>query len=1013
MKGQGLIRFFIIAFAIVCGYQLLFSCGAKSVESDAKAFSKGNKKAYQSYIDSVQDRTALNLGFAEFTYKQCRNKQINLGLDLQGGMNVVLEVSVPDVIKGLAGYSNNPLFTNALDAAVKAQSDSQDDFVTLFIKQFKAKNPSKNLASIFATIENKDRVNINTSDADVEAFLRQESEGAIDRSFNIISTRVDKFGVANPNIQRQQGTGRINVELPGVDNPERVRKLLQGTAKLEFWETFENSEVINSLDAANKLLGENAKAAKKAKNTVSVGKDGTLSGSLDSTASQVTAATDTTKSLLDKLDAAENKDTKDTTKKTDAASKAQIQAENPLFALLNPAIFTKNNQQQVSPGPVVGYSLVKDTAKVNNLLAKSEVKALMPKNLRFMWTIKPEGDKDKFLQLVAIKTNNDGRSKLDGGAISNANRSVDQIGNNEVSMQMNSDGAKVWQKLTRDNVGKSVAIALDDYVYSYPRVNAEIAGGNSSISGSFTPDEADDLSNVLKAGKLPAPCRILEEAVVGASLGQDAVNSGMWASILGLLAVFLFAFAYYRQAGLVTDIALIFNLFFTFGIMASLGAVLTLPGIAGLALSIGMAVDANVLIYERIREELDLGKSLRQAVTDGYWHAASAIIDSNVTTLLVGIILYIFGKGPIKGFATTLVIGICCSLFTAIFISRLIFEWRLAQGKEISFASEATNKIFRNMKLNFLGKRKLMYIVSSVVIGAGIIAMLTSGFSLGVDFQGGRSYVLQLPAGKNISDVRAALTKEFTEAAPEVKTYGSTDDKFKVTTAFLAKDNSDAADVQVLGKLYKGLEPVIGGISSADFAAKNVLSSQKVGPTIVDDIKASAGLSTILAIVAIAVYILIRFRKWEYSLGAIIAMAHDVLVILAIYAIFWRIMPFSMDIDQAFIAALLTIAGYSINDTVVVYDRLREYIGLKRKGTLDETIADAVNSTLSRTLVTAVTTAITVLFLFFMGGEVLRSFSFAILVGLVVGTYSSIFIASSVVLDIQKRNEAKGVALAA
>ncbi len=984
MKAKGLIRFFVIAFALVCLYQLSFTLVTSNVEKKAKAYAKGDATLERRYLDSLSDVTVYNLFIRKFTYQQAKEQQLNLGLDLQGGMNVVMEVSVVDVIRALSNFSKDATFNKALELAAQRQANSQLDYVTLFEQSFTELDPNGKLAAIFATRENQGKIDYNSSNAQVMEVIRTETEGAIDRSFNILRTRIDKFGVTSPNIQRQQGTGRIIIELPGVDNPERVRRLLQGSAKLEFWETYESAEILERLFEVNKMLGDRNK----------------LKGNTDSTGKATTTAAtaDTSKKQDDLLSQIAEKESTDTS--AGGLDQAKAQAENPLFAVLMPAVFqAEDGSTRAADGPAVGSASIRDTAKVNAYLNMPEVKSMLPRNLRLLWTVKGRGEGNKFLDLVAIKARaNDSRAPLEGDVITDARESIDNFGQVEVSMTMNAEGAKTWRRLTADNIERSIAIVLDDYVYSYPNVKSEISGGMSSISGNFTADEAKDLANILKAGKLPAPARIVEEAIVGPSLGAEAIRSGVISMVAGLLLVVLFMVAYYGSGGIIANVALLANIFFIFGVLASLQAVLTLPGIAGIVLTIGMSVDANVLIFERIREEMRKGKSLRQGIIDGFNHAYSSIIDANVTTILVGIILYSFGTGPIRGFATTLIIGILTSLFSAIFITRMLIDWQVAREKVVTFSTNWSERIFANINVNFLARRKMWYAFSLTVIVAGLISMFTVGFNLGVDFKGGRSYVVQFDEAKRASDIRTALTS-YLGSAPEVKTFGAAD-KFKITTSYKIDENTPEVDLEVEQKLHEGLSTLMTSKIDFDkFKESRILSSQKVGPTIADDIKASAIMSIIISILVIAAYILIRFRKIEYSLGAAISLLHDVLFVLSAFTLLWKVMPFSMEIDQAFIAAILTIIGYSINDTVVVFDRLREFLGLHHGGDNEDVINGAINSTLSRTINTALTTIIVVLILFLFGGEVIRGFTFALLIGLIIGTYSSIFIASAVVLD--------------
>lgn len=992
MQSKAAIRFFAIVFALVCLYQLSFTWITARVEKQAKEFAQGDEELERRFLDSISSEGVYNILLKNYTYRECKDREINLGLDLQGGMNVTLEVSVVDLVRAMANNSADPTFNAAIEKALEMQKNSQEDFVTLFGRAFTSIDPNAKLASpaIFGTRELSNKINaFESTNQEVLAIIREEAENAIDRSFNILRTRIDKFGVSQPNIQRLGNSGRILVELPGVKDKERVRKLLQGSAKLEFWETYENTEIYPMLEKANEVLKE-------------IEKGESAETSSDSTAVATTettpAETDTTqeKSLTDLLAGA------DSTKADSAAVNNQdfekFAKENPLFAVMRPSIYQEGGNYYPGKGPVVGYVAIKDTAKVNRMLSEKRVKALFPPRIKFLWTVKPYDKEGKFVQLVAIKvTNRDGTAPLEGDVIVDARQDFGQFGKTpEINMTMNGEGAKKWKLLTKENIGKSIAIVLDDYVYSFPTVQGEISGGNSSITGNFTINEAKDLANILKAGKLPAPARIVEEAIVGPSLGKEAIRAGLISFILSLVLVLLYMAFWYSLAGWVANLALFANVFFIMGVLASLGAVLTLPGIAGIVLIIGMSVDANVLIYERVREELSNGKGLRLAIEDGYKNAYSSIIDANVTSLLTGIILYVFGTGPIRGFATTLVIGILTSLFAAIFITRLVFMTLLDKNKNISFSSKITENAFKGLSIDFVGKRKLYYIVSSVVILAGVVSFFTKGFNLGVDFKGGRSYVVRFDQNVSTVDVRSTLTNAFGEA-PEVKTFGG-DNQVKVTTKYLIDDNSEDADNKVEEALHTAL-----GQTGVKY---EVMSSQKVGPTIADDIKTSAVWAILFSLFVIFLYIVIRFKRWQFGLGALIALFHDVMIILSMFSIFYNILPFSMEIDQAFIAAILTVIGYSINDTVVVFDRIREYLGMvTNRKELKDVINDALNSTLSRTFNTSITIFVVLLAIFLFGGEVIRGFSFALLVGIVVGTYSSLCIATPVVVDLMKKKK--------
>lgn len=991
MQGKGAIRFFAIALALACIYSISFSIVTYNVAKNARAYSNGDAVKERFYLDSMETETVYNLGFQKFTYAECKQKQLNLGLDLKGGMNVTMEISLKQLIRSLAGNSENAGFNKALQLTQERSGTSNKNYVTLFGEVFKEVNPGISLASIFATKENQARIKISSTDAEVLAEIKKEADGAIDRSFNILRTRIDKFGVTQPNIQLQDNSNRILIELPGVDDPDRVRKLLQGSAQLEFWDTYENAEIFPSLDNANKAI----------KNKLALASGATLSSDTikKSTDSLSTSLTDTTNkdglALLNKINSDTSK--KDT---SSAAQNANFTKDNPLFAILSPAIYQgEKGQQLLRPGSAVGYASLKDTSKVNSYLQMEEVKAVLPSDVKFLWAVKPI-DKNNFFELHAIKlTGRDNKAPLGGDVIANAREDYDQTGKPEVVMIMNSEGAKIWRRMTaeasKDPINKrSVAIVLDDYVYSSPTVQSEISGGISSISGNFTADDTKDLANILKAGKLPAPAKIVSEAVVGPSLGQEAINAGLISSVVGLLVVLLFMVFYYNRAGWIADVALFANVFFLMGVLASLGAVLTLPGIAGIVLTIGMAVDANVLIYERIREELGEGQPFKLAIANGYKKAYSSIIDSNVTTLLTGIILYVFGTGPIQGFATTLVIGILTSLFAAIFITRLIFESQIAKNNIVSFSTKLTENAFKGSSFDFLSKRRQFYWISTAIIVAGIVSLFFKGLSFGVDFKGGRSYVVRFDQDVKTNEVREALNVTF-GSAPEVKTFGG-NNQVKVTTSYMIDSPADNADTEVETKLKDGLAKINNKSS--------ILSSEKVGPTIADDIRASAVYSILLSMVVVFLYILIRFKRWQFGVAALVALAHDVLILVSIFSIFNGILPFSLDIDQAFIAAVLTVMGYSINDTVVVFDRIREYLNIHhtKNEALAPVINNALNSTLSRTMITGLSTMFVLSILFIFGGEVIRGFSFAMLIGVIFGTYSSIFIATPIVVDLVK-----------
>lgn len=990
MQSKGAIKLFAVLLALVCLYQLSFTFVTRNVEKNAKEFSNGDPVKEKSYIDSIQSQSVYPL--LGFTYKKCKDNEINLGLDLKGGMNVTMEVSLVDLIRSMANNSTDATFNKALENAQAALTKSQKDFVTLFVDEFTKLDPNAKLAAIFATKELSDRINFNSTNEQVKAVIKKEADAAFDRTYQILKTRIDKFGVTQPNVQKL-GNGRILVELPGIKEPDRVRKLLQGTAKLEFWETYDNLEVYPMLEEVNKLLKSIGTVEPITDSAATALNTDSLSPRTDSLKSAEAVKSDST-NVIDKLTSSNSNDSAAAKDTTGAQSFEKFAKDNPLYAVLAPSIQQNaQNQSELRKGPVIGSALVKDTSKVNRIMEMEAVKAKFPREFRPMWSVKPIDKEGRVMQLIAIKMPvRDLQAPLDGSAIVDARKQKGQFSDNwEISMSMNAEGARMWKRLTHDNVNKSIAIVLDDYVYSYPNVIQEISGGNSSITGSFTLEEAEDLANILKVGKLPAPARIVEDTVVGPTLGQEAINSGLLSFVLALVLVLVFMVAYYNNAGIVADLALFANVFFIMGILASLGAVLTLPGIAGIVLTIGLSVDANILIFERVREEMALGKGLRLAVSDGFKHAYSSIIDSNVTTLILGIILYSFGTGPIQGFATTLIIGILSSLFSAIFITRLIFDWMLSKNKEIRFWNSFSKGLFKNTHFRFVESRKIYYAISGTIIAAGIVAFMMKGLNFGVDFQGGRTYVVRFDKTVSTVEVIDALKGPLTKS-PEVKTFGNSN-QVKITTSYLIDDQSPDAEQKVAEKLNEGLKSMSG-------TTYELLSSQKVGPTVADDIKSSALMSILIGCGLMFIYIFIRFRRWQYGLGAVAALIHDVLVVLSFFTILNGIVPFSLEIDQAFIAAILTVMGYSMTDTVVVFDRIREFVGVHHHASdQKKVINDALNATLSRTINTSLTIFFVLLAIFVFGGEVIRGFAFALLIGIVIGTYSSICIATPIVVD--------------
>ncbi len=980
MQNKGAIRLFAVLLGLICVYQLMFTFKARQVENAAKVYAKGDKQKEQVYLDSMSTEVAYNLlGLKKYTFKEVKELELGLGLDLQGGMNVTLEVSVVDLIKSLSNFSKDSTFNAAIQKAKEKQLKSQEDFVTLFGKSYQEIAPNGKLASIFNTLDLKDKVKYNSTNSEVLDLLRKETKVAIDNSFNIIRTRIDRFGVAQPNIQPLATAGRILVELPGVKDTKRVRKLLQGTANLEFWETYDNSEVYPYLAQVNQKLVEIlALQSKPVAPSEAVAKETTETGE---------------NSLLNELDKKAKTDSTSVDKNADARK------QYPLFSILSPS---SNQQGQLFPGAAVGTAHFKDTSAVNHYLKLDQVKALLPRNLSFRWTAKAIDTEEKFYRLIAIKiTSRDGRAPLEGDVITDARQDYADMGSSpEVSMTMNSEGAKTWARLTKDNVGKSIAIVLDGYVRSFPNVNQEITGGRSQITGMESIEEAKDLANILKSGKMPAPATIIAENIVGPSLGQEAISSGMWSFFIAFLLVLGYMlFFYSRKAGMAANVALIINIFFLIGVLASIGAVLTLPGIAGIVLTMGMAVDANVLIYERVEDEILSGKSVRLAVTDGYNAAYSAIIDGQVTTLLTGIVLYIFGSGPIRGFATTLIIGILTSLFTSIFITRLIFERQLSKNKKITFTSAFNKNWLRFVNFPFIEKRKIFYSISGALIVLSMISFFVRGFDKGIDFKGGRTYIVRFDKDVKVDDVKSALSPVF-NSTPDVKTFGNAN-QVRITTGYMIEVNNSEIDEKVEGLLFEGLKKAnfIGDVSIDTFNKVNLLSTEKVGPTISDKLTRDAILAVFFSLVLIFLYILVRFDSWQYGLGGVVSLAHDAIICMGAFSLLYGFLPFSLEIDQSFIAAVLTVIGYSINDTVIIYDRIREYRHLYPKRGVAETMDHAMNSTLRRTFSTSLTVLIVLFAIFLFGGTSIKGFTFALLIGIGVGTYSSVFNAAPIVYD--------------
>jgi len=992
MQNKGFVKVFAVLLTLVCMFYLSFSFVTRHYNSKAAEYAGGDPVKESSYLDSLSTQKVW-LGY---TLKECREMEISLGLDLKGGMNVVLELNVADVIRSLSNNNQDENFNKALDLAYENQATSQKDFIDLFAEEYKKLDNGARLSAIFSTFELKDKITPQSSDAQVIAVLKEELKSAIDNSFNVLRTRIDRFGVVSPNIQRLETAGRILVELPGVKEPERVRKLLQGSANLEFWETYNLPEIYQQLVAADNMLA----TILKSDDTAAVGSDTTAIEATEEVVADNAAAetTNDADSLLAKIG-------EDKPEAQAAKSMEEFAKQHPLFAVLQ----INQYNGQLAPGPVVGIADKKDIAKINEYLNMKQVKDILPCNLSLKWGVKAIDEKEQYFYLYAIKmTNRDGTPALGGDVVTDANADfVQQAGRSEqqVSMTMNAEGAKAWARLTKENIGKAVAIVLDDMVYSAPNVQVEITGGRSQITGHFTPEEAKDLANVLKSGKMAASVHIVQEDVVGPSLGQEAINSGVISFVLALILLMFYMCAFYGVLpGLIADGALVLNIFFTMGILASFQAVLTLPGIAGMVLTLGMAVDANVLIYERTKEELRAGKSLNKAIADGYSNAFSAIFDSNLTSIITGVVLFYFGTGPIRGFATTMIIGLFASFLTAVFLTRIVYEALLAKDKlkNVTFTTSITKDLLTNPKINFLAARKVGYLIPAGIIVLGAISMSTIGLNNGIDFTGGRNYVIRFAQDVKTDEVRNLLDAQLDGSVSVIQI--GTPDQVRVSTNYKIEDNDPAIDQEIENKLFEGVKSLLPeGTTLAQFTDQYIQSSQKVGPSMADDIKNAAFLAVVFAMFCMAAYILLRFRDISFSVGAFASVAVTTLCIISFYTLLWKVLPFSMEVDQTFIAAILTIIGYSINDTVVVFDRIRETIGLYPKRDRYQVINDALNSTLSRTFNTSLTTLVVVLCIFILGGATIRSFTFAILLGIIIGTYSTLFVATPIAYELQKK----------
>ena len=1013
MQSKGAIKFVAVLLAIACIWQLSFSLVTSIQEGKAEAYAQKAVETFKQsseyanvpdvdkafYLDSLAknenrryiDSISSEKVYFGYTYKDVKAKEINLGLDLKGGMNVMLQVQLEDLVSALAGENKTPEFTKAISLAKERSVNSPDDFITLFAQAWKEVSNGQRLAQVFGTYDLASKIGPQSSDEDVLKVIRENAESAVANSYNVLRNRIDRFGVTQPSIQQLGNTGRILVELPGVKEPERVRKLLQGTASLEFWPTFDNADIAPYLQEADAALA------------ATVEPDSALVAEAD----VKEAVSDSSSVLSDEVNASAS----------DAKALAEYRKAHPLFAVLQPSGFRS--------GACIGFANGSDTAKVNRLLNQPEVKGIFPPEFRPVWSVKPSTyvKGGNIFELVAIKVaTRDGKAPLDGGAVTDARVSYNgqgvNKGNPSVSMTMNAEGASIWARLTKDNVGHQIAIVLDDLVYSYPNVNSAITGGSSEITGNFDVEEATDLANVLNSGKLPAPAKIIQEQVVGPTLGSESIRAGLISFIIAFLLVLVYMIFFYSGAGFVADIALLCNVLLLFGTLVSFGAVLTLPGIAGLVLTMGMAVDANVIIYERVKEELAAGKGLSKAIADGYSNAYSAIIDGQVTTLLTGIVLFIFGSGPVQGFATTLIIGIITSVVTSIFITRIIFDDRVSKGKNVSFENNLTKDFLKHTNVNFIDKKKYSYLFSGILIVIAIASISFKGFTYGVDFTGGRTYVVRFDTPVTAEQVRSAAENEFGETV-EVKQFGG-ESQMKITTKYKVDQESTNVDAEIEGKLYNALkgffaekDMTLGEFTSTLDNPNGIISSDKVGPTIANDMKRSAIFAVLIALFVIFAYIAVRFNGWTWGLGGVLSLAHTAIIVIGFFSLFSGILPFNLDVDQTFIAAILTIIGYAINDNVVIFDRIREFKVLHPKTDFKTNANIALNSTLTRTINTSVSTLVTMLAIAIFGGESIRGLSVALILGICFGTYASIFIGTPIMYDAYVWNEKRKAAKAA
>ena len=1022
---KGVIKFFTVILLLACLFQLSFTFMADRVESKADTYAgnqvKSNEPAglsaaqsvafrdsvdylkkisKRNYLDSIGGVPLVNVwGLKDiYTYKFCRDHALTLGLDLKGGMSLIMEIAQDDVLRKLSNNSTNAPFNAAIESAKAQQAVTQGDFLTLFQKEFEKIQPGGKLANIFYQVENyQGKINPNSTNDQVITLLRADFDAAIKETFQVLKTRIDQFGVTSPNISLQANTGRIILELPGVDDPVRVRKLLQQTAQLEFWDTYETQEVINYLGDANSSLRDLVAREKSF---------------ADSVSGKTKAEAPATSLLPDSGDLGAS--LKDTTAKGKKATAKTDSTGNPLFDVLYPNIIQDGQSQRYGEGPMIGRAFGKDTARVNAMLSRPEIKAVFPRDLKLLWSAHPVAKGSNVFGLYAIKVNPASlEAPLTGGVITDAYKSFDQFGTPEVDIAMNPLGASTWEKMTDaavrghvngKDVKKCIAIVLDNRVFSSPRVQQKISGGRSQISGIEDIEEADDLANILKSGKLEARTQVIEEQVIGPSLGKESIKAGLLSLIIGVILVFLFMVSYYSSSGVIANLAMFLNLFIQISVLIGLGASFTLPAMAGIVLTLAMAVDANVIINERVREEVARGKGLRLAVDEGYKHSYSAIIDGNLTTMAIGIVLMVFGLGPIQGFGRVLVFGLMISIYTAVLVSRVFFDFAFARNIDIHFGNKYTMNLLKGVNFDFIGKRKITYAASTIVFIISLSSMLFYGFELGVDLKGGRSSVVQFDKDVKTEDVANALEKRL-QGIPVVKTYGS-NNQVSITTAYLIDKAGPVTDSIVEANIYAGVQPFFTNYPKLDdFRTKNVKSSIKIEATIADDIRRSSYFSVLFGVLFVFLYIFLRFKRWEYATGAVVALVHDPVIVMGIFSLFRRILPFSLEIDQTVVAAVLTLIGYSVNDTVVVFDRIRETLGLHPTRTLIQNVNDSINQTLSRTVMTVVTVFLVALILFLFGGSPIHGFSFALIIGLLIGTYSSVFVAAPIMVDLMNRKK--------